>query len=92
MQALKKLPVRKIPLNHKGTVEEVTNINLMKITHVQSSDISKLLPCGTIPNIFPSCFSQAGHSNLSWVYSKPRGDFHLIQTTRNASVYAREYV
>lgn len=46
MQALKKLPVSKISLNHKGTIEEVTNINLMKTAHVQSSDISKLLPAG----------------------------------------------
>lgn len=62
MQALKKLPVRKIPLNHKGTIEEVTNINLMKIASVQSSDISKSLPWGVIMDIFPSCVSLAGHS------------------------------
>lgn len=58
----KKLPVGEIPLKHKETTEEVTNMTLMKITHVQSSDISKLLPCGMITNIFPSNVTQTGHS------------------------------
>lgn len=43
VQTLKMLPVKKIPVNHKGTIEEMTNIKLMKIAHVQSyqDDISK---------------------------------------------------
>lgn len=43
VQALKILLVKQIPVNHKGTIEEVTNIKLMKIAHVQSyqDDISK---------------------------------------------------
>lgn len=43
LQALKILPVTKVRIIHKGTIEKVANIKLMKIAHVQSyhDDISK---------------------------------------------------
>jgi len=37
VQALKKNPVKKIPVSHKGTIGEVTNIKLMKIARVELS-------------------------------------------------------